>query len=334
VVAAQAQVVAAKDAELQRRADAFRAQIEARLKDVLLPDGAQVLSATAIPAVVATLPLAGRPRVEDVEATLDALRRDPTVIDLRVVAEPARAIELSLLAGSDGDDGARAQRLLRDAANPGMRTAIGAGAAGKTRAASAVRLDLRTLEDPLDRHPSPITRWFVDPVLGWMLGRHDPERRLRAIGRGVRREGWIAHASAGTVAGDARAVRITALVETVPDGFRTGTTSADAKADKPRAEELPSAAVLSRFAALGEADAQRATGLYAVAVRAAKEGRMTIARPVLGATYGKKQFDYLAGYLAVFVVQILGVGVIFIFLYMVKTGRVTKRGVAEAEATR
>lgn len=359
-------IVAAKEAELQRRADVFKTQVIAVLREQMMVDGSQILDVGAVPAVVATLPLTARPKSEDVEATLDRLRTAvPALIDLRLVAEPSRSIEISIAQAPTQDAGIQARQALLAAATPGLAACLATDAEPATRTATAIRLDLRTLEDPLDRHPSPISQG-IEFVLGWMIGHHDPARRLRAIGRGVRRAGWIDHAHASTIGDDDRSLRVTALVGEVPATHRaqpatpaiaaTEPTPAaapaepakekteaekqaeiarkKAEADRPKPEEMPSQAVLDRFAGLGEAEAARAAALYAVSVRAAKEGRMTVARPVLQASYSKQQYDYLAGYIGVFVLQAIGVGIILVFVYMVKTGRVTKRGVQEAEATR
>jgi Na+/melibiose symporter-like transporter len=311
-------LITAREIELQRRADAFQLRVNDWLSDLIMPDGGQVLNCATIPAVVTSLPLTQRPPVEDVEVTLDKLRKElPSIIDLRLVAEPMRAIELSVA----GNDSEVARRALLAAATPGLKDCLAGVTPSGTRQATAIQMELRTLEDPLDRHPSPIMKG-LEFFLGRIIGQHDPERRLRAIGRGVRRPGWIDHAHAATLENDQRAVRITAIVGEASAG------------EKPKPEELPTPAVLAKFAPLGEADAARAAGLYAVTIRAAKAGRMTIARPVLQASYAKQQYDYLAGYLAVFVLQVIGVGIILVFVYMDKTGRITKRGVAEAEATR
>jgi Na+/melibiose symporter-like transporter len=316
------------DAELQRRAEAFLVQARSVLGDMVMADGAQVLAASTSPAVVAALPLRVRPEGRAIEATLDALRRDPAVIDLRLlVTADGPVLELSLIGEADA---ARAMGLLRTSAAPGLDTAL-TGVDPAMRTAVAVALDLRTLEDPLDRHPAPIHS-AIEWALGGIIGRHDPARRLRSIGRGLRRAGWLDHAAAAEIPGDQRAVRITAIVGEPPAGFTPGSTGA-AGADAPKPAELASPGVQARLAPLG-ADATRGEALYAVAVRAAKEGRMTIARPTLEAGYAKQQYDYMAGYLAVFVIQMLGVGCILIFAYMVRTGRVTKRGVIEAEAAR
>ncbi len=326
-------IVAKIEAELQRRADAFRRQVEANLAPLIMPDGDQVLGVDTAQAVIVSLPLHRRPAVEDIESTLDTLRRSqPGLIDMRLTGDPPRTLEISVLAQND-ESGTAIVSAVRQSAAPGLIASLKPGAIPTHRTERAITLDLRTFEDPLDRHPSPINRG-LESVLGWLIGRHDPERRLRAVGRGLRRAGWIEHVSARTTAADERSVRITAVVGQVPAGFLPGTESGDAKDDRPKPAERPTPAVLARFSKLDEPDIARAAGLYAVAVRATKEGRLTIARPVVEATVAKQQYDYLAGYVAVFVVQLLGVGVIFIFIYMVKTGRVTKLGVIEAEATR
>jgi hypothetical protein len=187
------------------------------------------------------------------------------------------------------------------------------------RAAEAITLDLRILEDPLDNHPSPISR-AIDATLGWAIGHLDPAQRLRAVGRGVRRPGWIEHASASVITGDDRAIRVVAVVEPAPEGA----------ADVPA---MPSAGVLARLEPLG-GSATSAARLYAVARIAGSEQRMTVAEPVLGQGVVKQQYDYLDGYLAIFVLQALGVVIIIVFVRMVRSGKVRRRGVEEMEAVR
>jgi hypothetical protein len=198
-----------------------------------------------------------------------------------------------------------------------------------TRKATATRLDLRIVEDPLDRHPSPVTRFVA---MLWSEY-HDEGQRLRAVGRGLRRAGWITHASATTVPGDDRAIRVTAVIDQVPDAYRFAAAPAPTTTgDRPKDEEKPGASVLERLAPLGEAGRERAAALYSLALRAGAEKRMTVARPVIVSAYAKQEWDYLTGYLAILVLQCVGIGIIFVFLRMVKKGQVRRRGVEEAEA--
>ena len=340
IIASCSATVAAREAELARRATAFQAQVQARFADRLLPDGAQILASATAPAVLVQVPLTGRPAAAAVEATLDAMRdARPELIDLRIVpVGDGLAVELSLMA--DADPAAAAQvaiRALEAQADPAFATLLAVPASTAAlpllRQETAICLDLRTVEDPLDRHPSPITR-VID---GMFPSYFRPERRLRAMGRGARRDGWIGHVATLEIPDDHRAIRVRALVGAVPDTHRfalaaTVAGPAPAGTEVVKAEERPSAAVLARLGELGAADGERAGALYAVLARSAKEQRTTIARPVLVGSYAKQQYDYLAGYLAIFILQLIGVGFVLTFMHMVKTGKVTPRGALEAEA--
>jgi hypothetical protein len=266
------------DDQLQARADAFRAQVEKVLGDRLLPTGGEILATATEPAIVATYSLSGRPASTLVEQSLDRLRQlEPSVIDLRVLpAGNSYTLEVS---------STNAVNFQTDL------TALGVTGPPSFRDTQALRLDLRILEDPLDRHPSPITR-LVNRIAAMFTAPATPERRLNALGRNLRRAGQIHHAGAVPIPGDDRAIRLRVI-----------------------AEESVTPATL-----------------YELVVPAAKEQRMTIARPVLSASFAKQQYDFLIGYVAVFVLQLVGLGITFFFLYLVKIGRVRRRGAEEAEA--
>lgn len=357
--AAKAQVKGIDD-ELKRRAEAFRDQAQQALADLLLADGEQILAAMERPAVVATFAMTGRcTEANAVERTLDAMRaRLPELVDLRIYhdADGSYRLEVSSLAGEDPQAASAAVAAALDAAVvPCLRAVLAQPiAAVASRPAVATRLDLRIIEDPLDRHPSPISR-VVDALFGWAIGYHEPDRRLRAVGRGLRRDGWLEHAGATLVSGDDNAIRVTAVFGEIPEEYRFApavaaaatdakpaaettpaakTKPAEKQKDKPKDEEKPGVGVLARLAPLGDDGARRAAALYSLALRAGAEKRMTVARPVLTSAYAKQEWNYLTGYLAILVLQCVGIGIIFIFLRMVKTGRVRRRGAEEAEAVR
>jgi Na+/melibiose symporter-like transporter len=343
----QRAIVKARDEELQRRALEFQKQAQTVLADSLLRDGEQVLAFADLPALIATYPTSGRCTDSGaVEKTLDRLRTVlPDLIDLRIIhaSNDSYALEVSLVTG--GDAAATLQRYVRalpEKIEPALAAVIpglSATTTPTTRTATATRLDLRIVEDPLDRHPSPVTRLVATLWPEY----HNEGQRLRAVGRGLRREGWVSHAGATTVPGDDRAIRVTAVIDTVPESHRFVANPATpeavkpatrALADKPKDEEKPGAGVLARLASLGDAGRDRAAALYSLAVRAGAEKRMTVARPVILSAYAKQEWDYLTGYLAILVLQCVGIGIIFIFVRMVKKGQVRQRGVEEAEAVR
>jgi hypothetical protein len=302
-----------------------------------------VLAFADLPAVIATYPMSGRCTDQGaVEKTLDRLRTVlPDLIDLRIIhaADDSYALEISLVAGADTAatvDGLA--RVLPEKIEPGLAAVIpglSPATLPATKTATATRLDLRIVEDPLDRHPSPVTRFVA---MLWPEY-HDEGQRLRAVGRGLRRADWVSHAGATIVPGDDRAIRVTGVIHEVPATYRFGSKPAAVATgkqpvDTPKEEEKPGAGVLQRFASLGDAERERAAALYSLAVRAGAEKRMTVARPVVLSSYAKQEWDYLTGYLAILVLQCVGIGIIFIFLRMLKKGQVRRRGLEEAEAVR
>jgi Na+/melibiose symporter-like transporter len=310
------------DAILDRRATVFRTQVETVLGDRLIKEGEQILSASEEQAIVASFPLKSRPDPGAVEYTLDHMRAaEPALIDLRVAPQGETMVLTMSVRANAGESAAVAARLqssLTAVAPREIRTTMDwPPTAPSVQTAQVIRMDVRIIEDPLDRHPSPITR-LINTVWGLFGDPPTPERRVNALGRNLRRPGFIEHVSAALAKGDDNTVRITAIMATPTNS------AAMEKAPEPVAARLSSL--------LKPESASMAGMLYSVALPAAKEQRMTIARPALTSSFAKQQYDFLAGYIAVIILQLIGLGITFSFLYMVKTGRVRRRGAEEAEA--
>lgn len=312
--------IATMDSLLDRRAQAFKAQAESVLADRLIKDGEQILAASEEQAILLTFPLKSRPDPGAVEYALDHMRvTEPALVDLRVTsADRGLALTACALSSMEqsGTVASRIHDLLATTAPAEIKRAMDwPPAQPDLSAAKAVRMDIRIVEDPLDRHPSPITR-AINAVWGLFGDPPTPERRLNALGRNMRRPGSIEYVGASLPDGQDNVVRITAV-------------AFPATNSQPSA----SAAVSGRLSSLLQSDASAvAANVYSVAVPAMKEQRMTVATPVLAVSFAKQQYDFLAGYIAVFILQIVGLGITFMFLYMVKTGRVRRRGAEEAEA--
>lgn len=312
------------DALLEQRATAFQAQVVTVLGDRLLAEGDQILGAARVPAFVLNIPLSHRPHPEAVEKTLDRVgRAESAVIDLRVV--PTKdAVALSVSAVGDPAQMAaldgRLLEALRANAVGDLKTALPADRATQPEwgeSAEAYQLDLRILEDPLDRHPSPITR-VINRLMAVFTDPPSPERRLSALARNLRSPGQFEHVSADLLPGDDRGVRLTALAEPQASGAKI--------------DGAPPA-VVHRIAALANgADPAPFLALYRAAVPTGRAQRMTVAEPTLGASFAKQQYDYLIGFVAVFALQLIGLCITFLFLHLVKIGWVRRRGAEEAEA--
>jgi Na+/melibiose symporter-like transporter len=303
------------DQELAKRASAFRTQIEQVLGTKLMRDGDQILAVAQEPAVLASFALNARPIPSAVEQTLDRLHKaEGSVIDLRVIPSGDKWI-LQLSARTD--DTAKLKSALEASATPSLKQVMNwPPATPEIQNAKAVRLDLRIIEDPLDRHTSPIMRMvygsmaiFTDPPT--------PEQRLNALGRNLRRPGVFEHAGANVVPGEENAIRIMAIPVDAPSE---------------NLDTAPAVVTARLSQSLDPVTAKQAVALYAATMPAAKAQRMTIAQPILITSFAKQQYDYMAGYIAVFVLQLVGLGITFFFLYLVKIGRVRRRGAEEAEA--
>jgi Na+/melibiose symporter-like transporter len=322
--------------ELKRRAGRFQRQVEQHFSTQLLRSGEEILGAATAPAVITTRSLMGTLDTRALERFLDGMRRTKgSLIDLAVVkrdevytleisalcdgrspAETAAAIDsvvTSTLAGS-GEQRAKWRQLI----GPSATT-------GGLRETVALVLDLRLLEDPIDRHPSPITRISHNFLRLVGVEPPRPERRFAAVGRGLRRAGWVDHASASALPGDNYAIRVTALMGTRPNDAEKQLGKLATPAD-----EVPQ----QRLGELLGSSSAAANDLYCLAGQAARDQRLTVARPILLSDTSKQRYDYLAGYIPIFILQVIGLCVTFIFLRMVKTGKLRRRGVEEAEATR
>jgi hypothetical protein len=312
------------DAELTRRAKQFEQQVTTLLGPDMLQEGEQILASASRPVIVVAYPLSLRPDREVMELVLDRIRHAmPECLDLRITfSNDKLRLEVSFFAESENPCTVeRLNGILRTCA---QKTTLSEALPSPLVPSdqwqrTAISLDLRIVEDPLDRHPSPVTK-VVNSIVGLVSTPSGPERRINALGRSLRRPGWIDHAGASLVPGqEDNAIRVFGLVQARPENEKT-----DKLADA-------SDGVKNQLAAFGDNRLQ-AEQFYALAVDMAKQQRMTVARPVLKAEYTKEQYDYLIAYVGVIIMQFIGLGIVLYFLHLVKGGKVRRRGLEEAEA--
>ena len=106
------------------------------------------------------------------------------------------------------------------------------------------------------------------------------------------------------------------------------------------AEMQPAGAVATKDAVgrrlkefLNEANtAAKARAFYDRVVTAGSEQRMTIASPVLADGFTPMKYDYMAAYLWLLILGVIGFGITILFLRRERKGLIRKRGVEEAEA--
>ncbi|MBN8709118.1 MAG: MFS transporter [Verrucomicrobia bacterium] len=311
------------DATLEARAESFRKQVSTVLGGRLMTDGDQLLEARMGQALVAEYAISSRPASRAIEEELDALRREnPAIIDMRPV-KMANGYGLAVSAlMPDGESRAEVQQRLQTSVDrlgvTRKNSLIAAGSApASIRIQPAVTLDLQVVEDPVDTYVSPVSR-ILHAMLAPFGHELNPSRRLIATGSSLRDPAQTNHVRAvpGPVE---RSISVTAVLE-------------------PRASEAPPGAgpknkleeKLSRAA--GD-QSPEVLALYDRIEKSAAAQRITIAHPVLTSGYARMRYDYMSGYLWMFLMGTIGIALTLVFGRLEALGVIRKRGVEEALAS-
>ncbi|MCX8090774.1 MAG: MFS transporter, partial [Verrucomicrobiae bacterium] len=320
--------VARLDAELTRRAELFRSNVLAALSPELLRDGDQIRAGFVKPVALFDFALHHRPETERVERTLNALRKAiPEIVDLRLVRREANWI-LTVSAEADAQTdltglGRDIGRALADAAATRLEGALVTPAEPlAARRAEAVELDLLVLEDPLNRYPSPITR-VVYRIMAWFTDPPQPERRIWATARALRIAGMCEHTTVRTAPDGDNAIRVVAVYQQSPSSETNEVAELTAGVSQ-RLEAL--------FGQQSGATRAQAADLYRRAISAAAQNRITVARPLVSASFAPMKYDYMSGYFWLLLLGSLALGGAFLFLQREKKGLIRKRGREEADA--
>ena len=311
--------------ELVRKADLFRDRIAAALTGQIIADGDQVLAARIRPATLVTLATNRRVADRETGKMLDDLKRDfPLIIDLHAVLLGGRfGLSASALADADVDEDISLNALQQALERVSQRTVpkfLVSG--GKTLARStaiALSLDLATVEEPVESYVSPVTR-VVNSVLASFDHAVSPTRRLTAICRNLKflGEGDEIRVERGP---STHSLSVTAIV---PDTAAKAPSLGDPVSQRLVALLGPSA---------NEETARQLRVLYDRIESTSASQRITVARPLLTAAYAPMQYNYMSGYLWMFVMASIGIGLTVIFARLETKGIVRKYGVEEAEAT-
>ncbi len=180
----------------------------------------------------------------------------------------------------------------------------------------AVTLNLAVLEDPLPTYISPITR-VVNAALGLFGDAPDPRRRLNAVARSVRLPGQLEHVRIQP----GPAPRTLCVTAVLSDSVPAASASSD---ETSRLDQL------LQGAKLPAGFAQRADTLLQRVDEAAATERLTVAHPTLATDYAPMKYDYMKGYLWMFVMGSIGIAITFAFRRIEARGLIHKRGVEEA----
>lgn len=313
------------DKELASRAVKFQQQAAGIFGDRVLTDGEQVLNAGMRDALLLELPTAQRPDVGRLEKILTDLRlARPEVIDLRPLKrETGYGIALSALLQPGVDEEHFAGDLQADLERVAAKRdpkLLSTGAAALSRSRQpALALDLMIVEEPLDTRISPIMR-----VVNWILALFDnaptPDRRLAALARNLRVIGETEHVRVYPGPDKAKAISVITLLQ--PGAAKVSTV------DDPIGQRLQSLLPSAQDAGV----LAQARAFFDRIETAGATKRLTVARPFVAAAYAPMKYDYMCGYIWMFVLGLIGLSITFVFSHFEKKGLIRKYGVEEAAA--
>jgi MFS family permease len=314
--------VGAITTELDRRGAVFRDEVTRALGALGSAEGGGIRRVSAGRALLLDLPARRRPTPREVEKILGLLRGDEReVIDLRPGKNATGydvTISRLLPPGAEAADFAAALRSETAAAIGKVDPTLLDSApvtAGAPRTEPAVTLELQILEEPVPAYVSPITR-VVNAVLGAFGAAPDPRHHLQALAQGVRIAGQLEHVRIDPGDGP-ETLRVVAVL---PDSVPEANAGEAARVD----ELLRGQNAAPDFARRVQTLVERIDG-------AAPAQRLTLVHPVLASGYAPMKYDYMSGYLWMFVMGSLGVGMTFLFQRLEARGLIRKRGVEEAQ---
>jgi Na+/melibiose symporter-like transporter len=317
--------ISALGAQLTARAENFHSQVVRALGDRILGEGEQVTGGTVNQALLLQLTANHRPDPRQLEKVLANLRREfPTIIDLRPLKiDRGYGVEVSALVPSTADRAAFEHELQAEveaAAAPVDHDLFTSGTAPLGRSVqTALTLDLLVVENPIPTYVSPITR-VVNGVLGLFHDAPDPHRRLTAIARNLRIPTDTNHVRVEPGPG-ARTLSVTVVLP-----------AAGAQAVPTTTDDALTARLTSLLGNQGATPAvvQQARLVYDRIQSAAADQRITVARPTLISGYANMRYDYMSGYLWMFIMGSLGIGLTFAFARLEARGFIHKRGLEES----
>ena len=258
------------------------------------------------------------------EKSLDDLRRERRgLIDMRPVKrDDGYAIAVSSFLEPGVDEALLACDLQANIGRVIARRDPGLFASGAKPVAcsreSALTLDLMVVEEPFDNYVSPITR-LVNLVLSIFDSVPSPDRRMAATSRSLRVPAESNHVRVDPGPGP-KTISVTALIP--PTASKAGVT------DDPVGLRI--------LASLGEQQREelpQIRNFYDRIEKAAAIQRFTIAHPSIASGYAPIKYDYMSGYLWMFVMGTIGICITIAFVRFEKKGWIQKRGVEEAEAS-
>lgn len=290
------------DATLTNRVDAWRAEVVRALGDTVMKPGQELRGVARRTATTGVIPTTCKANAKQLERFNRLLRHeDESLVDLQPI-HTEQGFGLSLTAvnrpGEDGQTGLQTlyQRVVKMAGRelPGVIAKDAALANVSSHPAAVV--DLTLVENPVKNRVSPITR-AVNVVLSPFTEPPPPDQKLHSLARMMCRGEGIGHARVDSLAGG-NGLRITAV-------------------------------------ASGPAITNQADWVETLADRARKEAadlRLTIPNPIIATDAVPLKYNYLAGYVYMFIMVAGGFGLILFFIRQERRGKIQKLGAMEAHA--
>ena len=290
--------------ELDKRAAAWRAEVIRGLGATVMTPGAEIVSNTPTHAAVSLVPTTRKAKDRDVEVLNKLLRsEDPSAVGLNTVRlERGFALSFSVLLPEGGDPDDAARKLCRrvaslsDKATPGLIASNAACSAAVIRPAAV--LDLALVEDPIRNFVSPISR-VMNALLSHFIELPSPDQKLISLARNVCKDSPISHARTATLAGR-HGVHLIAV----------------ATADK-----------------LDDTAAWTGKAMEKIRTECASL-KLTVLTPVVDQGVVPLKYNYMSGYLYVFVLVIFGFCLVMFFIHKERMGVVKKWGAEEAHAAK
>lgn len=310
---------------LRHQARKFEAQVQHILHAQLLADGDQILHASTQSAVILEYTLATPPKGKELEKILEKLRRlEPDIIDLRPIKKEAGyAVELSLLFTPPSNNSSLVEKLTSSLQRAAREAKICLELKEKQPAQEirlpAIQFDVLTVEPAVTDYISPVTQ-AVNAVLSCFDAAPQPDRKLTALARSLRSPAEVNHVKI-TPGPERKSISVLFVLSPQAPSADSTSTLLGERMRSLLGPSTPPQIVSQALHFYERVDATSAAQ------------RLTLAKPILATDYAPMRYNYMCGYLWMFIMGSIGITITFIFCYYESKGYIHKRGVEEAAST-
>lgn len=288
--------------DLEKRTSAWRAEVLRSLDQILIKKGEEILNQTTTNAVVAMVPTTRKPREKELDILNRLLREeDPSAIGLGAVRlERGFALTASTILPDGKDQNEVMLRLCQHLTKLADKTAPGLIADKVASSTPVVKpaavFDLALVEDPVRNFVSPISR-VMNALLSRFVDLPTPDQKLISLARNVCKGGLVSHARTAILTGR-NGVHIIVVADEEKSSDMTAWTS---------------------------------KVLDTIRIECASL-KLTVLTPVVDQGVVPIKYNYMSGYLYIFILVFIGFGLVMYFIHQEKIGVVKKWGAEEAHA--